>query len=122
MAGYRPAPSPRGHLGQVILFDHEKSVCVKLVAGSLANLALDQLKQMPPNPSTDRAHVAAAGGAGSFQAVKATAHPALNVSRIGECYSAPFSLAPLLGLPWLCTFTARTSMLAALWRSTGSPS
>lgn len=105
-------PGPRGHLGQVILIDHERSIGAELVADSLTDLALDQLREEQPDPSTDLLPVAAAVGTGSLQAVQDAAHPALEVLSIGECDGAPFSLTALVGLPRLRTLTARPGTLA----------
>ncbi|MGW5849174.1 SMI1/KNR4 family protein [Streptomyces sp. NPDC055254] len=105
-------PGPRGHLGQVILIDHEKSIGAELVADSLTDLALDQLREEQPDPSTDRLPIAAAVGTGNLQDVQDAAHPALEVLSISECASAPFSLTPLIGLPRLRTLTARPGTLA----------
>ncbi|MEU9107820.1 SMI1/KNR4 family protein [Streptomyces xanthophaeus] len=105
-------PGPCGHLGQVILIDHEKSIGAELVADSLTALVLGRLRVEHPDRPVDRLPVVAAVGSGSLQSTQAAAHPALEVLSIGEGDGTPFSLAPLIGLPRLRTLTARPGTLA----------
>ncbi|WP_030772480.1 MULTISPECIES: SMI1/KNR4 family protein [unclassified Streptomyces] len=105
-------PGPRGHTGQIILIDHEKTIGAALVADSLTDLVLGRLREKQPDRPADRAPIVAAVGSGGPQTTQAAAHPALEVLSIGACDGAPFSLAPLVGLPRLRTLIARPGTLA----------
>lgn len=105
-------PGARGHTGQVILIDHEKSIGAELVADSLTDLALGLLREEHPDRSGDRPPlVASVGSSSSLPTTQAAAHPALEVLSIGECDGARFGLT-LIGLPRLRTLTARPGSLA----------
>lgn len=105
-------PGPRGHLGQVILVDHEKSIGAELVADSLTDLVLDRARKERRVPRADQLPVVAGVGSGRLQTIDAAAHPALEVLSIDVGDGAPFSLAPVIGLPRLRTLTASPGTLA----------
>ncbi len=112
-------PGPRGHTGQVIRIDHEKSIGADIMADSLTDLALGQLREESFDRSGDRLPALAAVGSGGLQTTQAAVHPALEVLSIAECDGARFSLAPLVGLLRLRTLTARPGTLADPLEITG---
>ncbi|MEV4919579.1 SMI1/KNR4 family protein [Streptomyces tirandamycinicus] len=104
-------PGPRGHTGQIILLSHEESVGAELLADSLTDWVLDRetherwhRREEPPLV----AHVNHA----SIKSVREAAHPGLEVLSIGVWDGAPFSLAPVIGLPRLRTLAAYAGTLA----------
>ncbi|WP_328929668.1 SMI1/KNR4 family protein [Streptomyces sp. NBC_00190] len=99
-------PGPRGHVGQVILVDHEQSLGAELVADSLTDLVLNGAREEGRDRCEDQLPVVASVGSGGLQSIQAAAHPALEVLSIGECNGTPFGLAPVTGLPRLRTLTA----------------
>ncbi|MFD0269754.1 SMI1/KNR4 family protein [Streptomyces sp. NPDC127106] len=107
-------PGPGGHLGQVILVDHERSLGAELVADSFTDLVLGRTREQPRGRHEGLPAVAEVGGDGDgdLATVRAAAHPALEVLSIAAGDGAPFSLAPLTGLPRLRTLTADPGTLA----------
>ncbi len=118
-------PGPAGYLGQVILVDHERSFGAELVADSLTDFVLGRLREERHDrphrrgdglPAVARVGAGGAGGpgvAGGPGTVQAAAHPALEVLAIEAAGDgAPFSLAPVSGLPRLRTLTAAPGALA----------
>ncbi|MFH8757111.1 SMI1/KNR4 family protein [Streptomyces atroolivaceus] len=103
-------PGPRGHVGQVILVDHEQSIGAHLVADSLTDLVLNRVREERRVHLGDQRPLVAE--AGSTQAVEAAAHPALEVLSIREGDGAPVSLGPVTGLPRLRTLGAAPGTLA----------
>lgn len=104
-------PGPRGHLGQIIMLSHEKSIGAELLADSLTDLALGRTSghqrchdEQPPIV----AHV----NVGMLRSVQAAAHPGLEVLSIGVWEDEPVSLAPVTGLPHLRTLAAYPGTLA----------
>ncbi|QJT07362.1 SMI1/KNR4 family protein [Streptomyces asoensis] len=105
-------PGPRGHIGQVIMLSHEESTGAALVADSLTDLVLDRPSAQPSSPQGQRPPAAAWVNIARLKSVQAAAHPGLEVLSIGVWDSAPFSLAPVTGLPRLRTLTAYPGTLA----------
>lgn len=112
-------PGPRGHTGQIIVLDHEKSIGAALLADSLTDLTSGELREEHLDRSADLLPVLATVGSGALQSTQAAAQPALEVLSIGECDGARFSLAPLIALPRLRTLTARPGTLADPLEITG---
>ncbi|MFF6888001.1 SMI1/KNR4 family protein [Streptomyces sp. NPDC012421] len=104
-------PGPRGHTGQIILIGHEESVGAELLADSLTDWILDR-------PTHERRHrgeeppLVAHVNHASIKSVREAAHPGLEVLSIGVWDGAPFSLAPVIGLPRLRTLAAYAGTLA----------
>ncbi|MFD7630620.1 SMI1/KNR4 family protein [Streptomyces sp. NPDC059851] len=104
-------PGPGGHLGQVILVDHEQSLGAELVADSFTDLVLGRQRERPRARRADLPAVAEVGG-GDLPTVRAAARPALEVLSVRAGDGAPFSLSPVTGLPRLRTLTAAPGTLA----------
>ncbi|GAA2094307.1 SMI1/KNR4 family protein [Streptomyces albiaxialis] len=104
-------PGPRGHTGQIILIGHEESVGAELLADSLTDWVLDrethERRQRGEEPPLV-AHVNRA----RIKSVREAARPGLEVLSIGAWDGAPFSLAPVIGLPRLRTLAAYAGTLA----------
>lgn len=99
-------PGPGGHLGQVILVDHEQSLGAELVADSLTDFVLGRMREEERDRHEGHP-VAANVGSGDIQAA---IHPALEVVFLVD--GPPSSIAPLAGLPHLRTLTASPGTLA----------
>nr|WP_236071745.1 SMI1/KNR4 family protein [Streptomyces polyasparticus] len=103
-------PGPGGHIGQVIVIDHEQNAGAGLVAASLTDLVCRRTSRggggtEGPSPV---AHVNRA----CLQSIEAAAHPGLEVLSLGVWSGEPFRLAPVLGLPRLRTLSAYPGTLA----------
>ncbi|MEW2495935.1 SMI1/KNR4 family protein [Streptomyces nodosus] len=105
-------PGPGGHLGQVILVDHEQSLGAELMADSLTDFVLGRVREEHRDRRGDQLPVVARVGSGSLETIQAAAHPALEVLSIGVWDGTPFSLVPVTGLPRLRTLTAFPGTLA----------
>ncbi|MGW4159514.1 SMI1/KNR4 family protein [Streptomyces sp. NPDC004788] len=107
-------PGPGGHLGQVVLVDHEQSLGAELVADSLTDFVLGRLREEGPGSRRDQQPAVARVGTGGLASVEAAAHPALEVLTVAapDGDGAPFGLAPVAGLPRLRTLTASPGALA----------
>ena len=105
-------PGPRGHVGQVILLNHEVDIGAQLIADSLTDLLVHRRESQDPGNPTDQSPVVASVGRGTLPSVAAAAHPALEVLRIIAPVGGPFSLAALRGLPRLRTLCAGRGTLA----------
>ncbi|MFB9336378.1 SMI1/KNR4 family protein [Actinoplanes octamycinicus] len=105
-------PGPGGHLGQVIMLDHEQYAGAGLVADSLTDLIVHGRKRPDAFGRADEAPLVAYVNARSVRSVEAAAHPDLEVLSIGVWEEAPVSLAPVLGLPRLRTLSAYPGTLA----------
>ncbi|MGR6968045.1 SMI1/KNR4 family protein [Streptomyces cynarae] len=105
-------PGPRGHLGQVIMLSHEENTGGELVADSLTDLVLGRPGTEPSSPHEQQPPVVARVNIASLKSIQAAAHPGLEVLSIGVWNGAPFSLAPVTGLPRLRTLTAYPGTLA----------
>ncbi|MFE2291125.1 SMI1/KNR4 family protein [Streptomyces sp. NPDC059452] len=113
-------PGPRGHLGQVIMLSHEERTGAALVADSLTDLVLG--RTVPEEPGSRHGHrppAVALVNIGGLKSIQAAAHPALEVLFIGVWDGAPFSLAPVIGLPRLRTLVAYPGTLADPLEITG---
>ncbi|MFD9030988.1 SMI1/KNR4 family protein [Streptomyces sp. NPDC059567] len=99
-------PGPAGHFGQVILVDHEQSLGAELVADSLTDFVLGRMREESRDRRGDNLPAVARVGTECLGTIQAAAHPALEVLTIGAWDGAPFSLAPVMGLPRLRTLTA----------------
>ncbi|MEV6428143.1 SMI1/KNR4 family protein [Nocardia sp. NPDC051463] len=114
-------PGPRGHLGQVILIDHEQSIGAELYGESLTELVLNLFE------SSDRAGrqeqrlpvTAWVGDGHDLVDVASAAHPDLEVVQIFRWSGTPLSLAPIAGLPRVRTLTAHPGTLADPLEITG---
>ncbi len=105
-------PGPRGHLGQIIMLDHERSIGAELVADSLTDLALKRRSDSPRGRGGEQPSPVAHVNARGVRSVEAAAHPELEVLSIGVLDGEPLSLAPVVGLPRLRTLTAYPGTLA----------
>ncbi|MFD7256343.1 SMI1/KNR4 family protein [Streptomyces sp. NPDC059874] len=105
-------PGPAGHFGQIILVDHEQSLGAQLVADSLTDFVLGRMREERPDRRRDKLPAVARVGSGHLETIQAAAHPALEVLSIDARHGAPFSLAPVAGLPRLRTLTALPGTLA----------
>ncbi|WP_328864158.1 SMI1/KNR4 family protein [Streptomyces virginiae] len=104
-------PGPRGHTGQIIMLSHEESIGAEIMADSLTDLVLDREREERLDHRREPPLVAHVNHA-SLQSVREAAHPDLEVLSIGVWDGAPFSLAPVTGLPRLRTLTAYAGTLA----------
>ncbi|MET8697983.1 SMI1/KNR4 family protein [Kitasatospora sp. NPDC004723] len=105
-------PGPRGHLGQVIVLDHEQSVGASLWAESLTDLVLGPERSWYKGYRGNKRPVTAIVHDRSIGSIEGAAHPALEVLQIGAWTGAPLSLAPVVGLPRLRTLCAYPGTLA----------
>lgn len=110
-------PGPGGHAGQVILVSHEANLGADLIADSLTDFVLDRTREercrQGQFPAVARVRT------GSLPSIEAAAHPDLEVLSVGRSDGAPFSLAPLTGLPRLRTLTAFPGTLSDPLEITG---
>jgi cell wall assembly regulator SMI1 len=105
-------PGPRGHVGQVIMIDHEQSIGAMLRADSLTDLVVNRPGYRYSADRWDRPPVVARVNKGSLTSIQAAANPALEVLSIGVWDGEPLSLAPVTGLPRLRTLSAYPGTLA----------
>ncbi len=107
-------PGPRGHLGQVILIDHEQSIGAELYGESLTELVLNFFESSDrASRQEQRLPVRARVGDGHHLVDVASAvHPDLEVVEIFRRSGTPLSLAPIAGLPRVRTLTAHPGTLA----------
>nr|WP_128808019.1 SMI1/KNR4 family protein [Streptomyces sp. Termitarium-T10T-6] len=106
-------PGPRGHTGQIILINHEESVGAELLADSLTDWVLDRERRGHSHRHrSDEPPLVAHVNHASIKSVREAAHPGLEVLSIGVWDGAPFSLAPVTGLPRLRTLSAYAGTLA----------
>ncbi|MGD1222196.1 SMI1/KNR4 family protein [Streptomyces krungchingensis] len=104
-------PGPGGHMGQVIMLSHEENIGAALVADSVTDLVLRRPGAAPSSRQLQEPVVARVNIA-SLRSIQAAAHPGLEVLSIGVWDGAPYSLAPVTGLPRLRTLTAYPGTLA----------
>ncbi|MCX4637120.1 SMI1/KNR4 family protein [Streptomyces sp. P9-2B-2] len=105
-------PGPRGHVGQIIMLSHEETTGAELLADSLTDLVLDRPSGHRGGRRHDQPPAVAHVNIRSLKSVEAAAHPGLEVLSLGVWDDAPFSLAPVVGLPRLRTLTAYPGTLA----------
>jgi cell wall assembly regulator SMI1 len=105
-------PGPRGHVGQIIMLDHEQDVGGDLHADSLTDLVLNGLGDERRGPRGDQPPAVARVNIASLSSVEAAVHPELEVLSIGVWEGEPLSLVPVTGLPRLRTLTAYPGTLA----------
>ncbi|MEX0171413.1 SMI1/KNR4 family protein [Streptomyces sp. LMG1-1-1.1] len=100
-------PGPRGYKGQIVMLSHEENAGAELVADSLTDLVLGRLStERRRRAQGEQPSAVARVNVASLKSVQAAAHPGLEVLSIGYWDGAPFSLAPVTGLPRLRTLTA----------------
>lgn len=104
-------PGPRGHVGQIIMLDHEQHIGADLLADSLTDLVMNRRSGGDSDPR-DRPPAVARVNVGSLTSIEAAVHPELEVLCIGVWEGEPLSLAPVTGLPRLRTLTAYPGTLA----------
>ncbi|MFJ4769727.1 SMI1/KNR4 family protein [Streptomyces uncialis] len=114
-------PGPAGHVGQIILVDHEQSLGAELVADSLTDFVLGRLREDGGDRRGDQLPAEARVGTGHLETIQAAAHPALEVLSVGPGDGTPYSLAPVAGLPRLRTLTASPGTLADALEVAGLP-
>lgn len=105
-------PGPRGHLGQIILLDHEQNIGATLLADSLTDMVVSLPDEYAIDPGDDKAPAVAHVNNGRLTSIQAAADPGLEVLSIGVWDGEPFSLAPVIGLPRLRTLIASPGTLA----------
>ncbi|MFJ9692838.1 SMI1/KNR4 family protein [Kitasatospora sp. NPDC101183] len=108
-------PGPRGHLGQVILIDHECSFGAEPYGESLTEMVLNQFERTCRVAEVEEPELplGVRVGAGFEPAdLTAAAHPDLEVVEIFRGGGEPLSLAPIAGLPRVRTLKASPGALA----------
>ncbi|MFI6584568.1 SMI1/KNR4 family protein [Embleya sp. NPDC050493] len=105
-------PGPRGHVGQIIMLSHEKSIGADLLADSLLDLVSERPGAPRGNRHDDGPPAVARVNTGNLRSIEAAAHADLEVLSIGVWDDAPLSLAPVVGLPRLRTLSAYPGTLA----------
>ncbi|MFF3893905.1 SMI1/KNR4 family protein [Streptomyces sp. NPDC001812] len=112
-------PGPGGHVGQVIVIDHERNIGAGLRAESLTDMVLNRPSGWHQDRDADNPPVVARVNIRYLESVKTAAHPALEVLSIGVWQGEPIGLAPVVGLPRLRTLTAYPGTLADPLEITG---
>ncbi|MEY7971550.1 SMI1/KNR4 family protein [Saccharomonospora xinjiangensis] len=105
-------PGPRGHLGQIIMLDHEQNIGADLIADSLTDLVLKRRRETRRDRDGRQPSPVARVNIRGVSSVEAAAHPGLEVLSLGVWEGKPLSLAPAVGLPRLRTLTAYPGTLA----------
>ncbi|WP_217696876.1 SMI1/KNR4 family protein [Micromonospora avicenniae] len=105
-------PGPRGHVGQIIVLDHEQNIGASLLADSLTDMVVRERTDWYASRRADQPPLVARVNIGSLTSIEAAAHPDLEVLSIGVWDGEPLSLAPVSGLPRLRTLTAYPGTLA----------
>ncbi|MEU3726577.1 SMI1/KNR4 family protein [Streptomyces sp. NPDC031705] len=104
-------PGPRGHVGQVIVLDHEQYIGAELVAGSLTDMQTKGLAGSFRSRPWDQPPAMARLNGSALNNLRAAADPALEVVQICVRDDEPLSLTPLAGLPRLRTLAASPGTL-----------
>jgi cell wall assembly regulator SMI1 len=99
-------PGPRGHIGQVIMIQHDESYGARLFARSLTDLVTGKRK-LRDTPSRSELPAVARVNRGALRSIEAAVGPDLEVLSIGVWDGEPLSLAPVASLPELRTLSAR---------------
>lgn len=105
-------PGPGGHIGQIIMLDHEQNIGAELLADSLTDLVTKRRREQNRVRGGDGPQAVAHVNARSLPSVEAAAHPGLEVLSIGVCEGRPLRLAPVMELPRLRTLSAYPGTLA----------
>ena len=105
-------PGSRGHIGQIIMLDHEETIGASLLADSLTDLVANRRRDWHSGQRGDQPPAVARVNIRSLTSVQAAADPRLEVLSIGVWDGEPLSLAPVTGLPRLRTLTAYPGTLA----------
>ncbi|WP_280840095.1 SMI1/KNR4 family protein [Micromonospora sp. A200] len=105
-------PGPHGHVGQIIMLDHERNIGASLLADSLTDLVMHRRSNWHASHREDQPLAVARVNIRSLTSVQAAAHPRLQVLSIGVWDGEPLSLSPITGLPRLRTLTAYPGTLA----------
>ncbi|MFJ4185037.1 SMI1/KNR4 family protein [Kitasatospora sp. NPDC089509] len=105
-------PGPGGHVGQIIILNHEDNIGAALLADSLTDLVLDRSGAEGDGPHDGTPSPVAHVNIRSLTSIEAAAHPGLEVLSIGVWDDEPLSLAPVAGLPRLRTLSAYPGTLA----------
>ncbi|RZT79662.1 SMI1/KNR4 family protein SUKH-1 [Micromonospora violae] len=105
-------PGPRGHVGQIIMVDHEQNIGASLLADSLTDLVMHRRSNWHASHREDQPPAVARVNIRSLTSVQAAAHPGLEVLSIGVWDGEPLCLSPITGLPRLRTLTAYPGTLA----------
>ncbi|WP_240803973.1 SMI1/KNR4 family protein [Streptomyces sp. A0592] len=105
-------PGPRGHVGQVIVLDHEQYIGAELVADSLTDILTQGFARSFRSRPWDRQPAVARVNVAALKSIRDAVDPALEVLEIGVWDDEPLSLAPLAALPRLRTLTASPDTLA----------
>jgi hypothetical protein len=100
------APGPVGHVGQLVVLDHESHIGAWLLAESFTSLVLDGAASQPRTNPGDEPPAVVMINSAEGMTVEAAATSDLEVLKIGYWDEEPSDLAPLLGLPRLRTLTA----------------
>ncbi|MBL3665837.1 SMI1/KNR4 family protein [Streptomyces sp. M2CJ-2] len=112
-------PGPGGHIGQVIVIDHERSIGAGLRADSLTDMVVNRPSGWHQGRDGDNPPVVARVNIRYLESVRTAAHPALEVLSIGAWQGEPIGLASVVGLPRLRTLTAYPGTLADPLEITG---
>ncbi len=105
-------PGPRGHVGQIVMLDHEQDIGAELLADCLLDLVSERPSGRRGHRHHDGPPAVARVNTGNLKSVEAAAHADLEVLSIGVWDDEPLSLAPVIGLPRLRTLTAYPGTLA----------
>lgn len=105
-------PGPCGHIGQIVVLDHERSVGAELFAESLTDLVRDPERDWYSGRGQRGLPQVAWVNHQSVRSIEAAAHPELEVLSLGVWDGEPFSLAPVIGLPRLRTLSGYPGTLA----------
>ncbi|MFD4259279.1 SMI1/KNR4 family protein [Streptomyces sp. NPDC058534] len=105
-------PGPSGHVGQIIMLDHERNIGAELRADSLTDMVVNRRNDWYSGRAWDHPPVVARVNVRSLDSVEAAAHPDLEVLGIGVWEGEPLSLEPVVGLPRLRTLSAYPGTLA----------
>ncbi|MFJ3229027.1 SMI1/KNR4 family protein [Streptomyces sp. NPDC086783] len=105
-------PGPRGHAGQVIMIDHERSIGAALRADSLTDMVVNHRDDWRSDDEWNWPPVVAQVSTHSQAGIVAAVRPELEVLEIGGGKGEPVGLAAVAGLPRLRTLTASPGTLA----------